>query len=128
MGDPTSFDISKSMELSKLYHMGMAATPTRERIAHPDTSSLELASIMRAAGDPVRLEIVRMLGDGGEHLCGELSQALQIPTSTGSYHLKLLREAGITRTRAVGTQRFISLRVDDLESRFPGLVHVLTAS
>ncbi len=128
MGHLPSFGISKVIELSKLYHMGMPATPTRDRIAHPDTSALDLAAIMRAAGDPVRLEIVRMLGDGGEHLCGELSQALQIPTSTGSYHLKLLREAGITRTRAVGTQRLISLRTDDLESRFPGLVGVLTSS
>ena len=106
----------------------MPVTPTRERIAHPDTSTLDLATIMRAAGDPVRLEIVRQLGDGRERLCGELSTALQIPTSTGSYHLKLLREAGITRTRAEGTQRFISLRSTDLEARFPGLVQVLTSS
>src|ERR687897_881475 len=98
MGYLTSFDISKVIELSKLYHMAMPATPTRDRIAHPETSALDLAAIMRAAGDPVRLEIVRMLGDGGEHLCGELSQALEIPTSTGSYHLKLLREAGNPRT------------------------------
>ena len=53
-------------------------------------------------------------------------QALGIPASTGSYHLKLLREAGVTRTRAEGTQRLICLRSDDLESRFPGLVGVLT--
>ncbi len=46
--------------------------------------------------------------------------------STCSYHLRLLREAGLTRTRAEGTQRFISLRRDDLEERFPGLLGVLT--
>ena len=34
----------------------------------------------------------------------------------------------MTRSRAEGTQRLISLRADDLESRFPGLVAVLTAS
>ena len=39
---------------------------------------------------------------------------------------RLLREAGVTRTRAEKTQRFISLRRDDLERRFPGLVDVLT--
>jgi len=103
-------------------------TSTRERIVHPDVAAFDLATIMRTVGDPVRLEIVRLLGDGGEHLCGELSHALEIPASTGSYHLKLLREAGITRTRAEGTQRLISLRATDLESRFPGLVAVLTAT
>ena len=54
------------------------------------------------------------------------SSALGLPASTGSYHLRLLREAGVTRTRAEGTQRLISLRRDDLERRFPGLVDVLT--
>ena len=49
-----------------------------------------------------------------------------LPVSTCSYHLRLLREAGVTRTRPKGTQRFISLRRDDLEDRFPGLVDVLT--
>ena len=97
-------------------------TSTRERIAHPDVAAFDLATIMRAVGDPVRLEIVRLLGDGGEHLCGELSQRLEIPASTSSYHLKLLREAGVTRTRAGGTQRLISLRRDDLDERFPGLL------
>ncbi|HET6548592.1 MAG TPA: metalloregulator ArsR/SmtB family transcription factor [Solirubrobacter sp.] len=90
-------------------------------------SAFDLATIMRTVGDPVRLEVVRTLADGQEHLCGELSEALGIPASTGSYHLKLLREAGLTRTRAAGTQRLISLRRDDLEARFPGLVGVLTA-
>ena len=104
------------------------ATPTRERIPHPDVSAFELATIMRTLGDPVRLEIVRVLADGGEHLCGELSTKLAIPASTGSYHLKLLREAGLTRTRSEGTQRLISLRSEDLESHFPGLVNVLTAT
>jgi DNA-binding transcriptional ArsR family regulator len=102
--------------------------PTRERIAHPSVEAFDLATIMRTVGDPVRLEIVRLLADNQEHLCGELSQALQIPASTGSYHLKLLREAGLTRTRAEGTQRLISLRAADLEARFPGLVKVLTTT
>jgi DNA-binding transcriptional ArsR family regulator len=95
---------------------------------HPATDALDLATIMRTLGDPVRLEIVRQLADGKEYLCGELSTQLQIPTSTGSYHLKLLREAGLTRTRANGTQRLISLRSEDLEQRFPGLINVLTAT
>src|SRR4051812_9513289 len=106
----------------------MAATTTREKIVHPDVSAFDLATIMRTLGDPVRLEIVRLLADGREQLCGELSTALQIPASTGSYHLRLLREAGLTRSRAEGTQRLISLRTEDLESRFPGLLEVLVAT
>lgn len=105
----------------------MAAPATaREKIPHPATSALDLATIMRTLGDPVRLEVVRLLADGRPRVCGELSAALGLPASTASYHLRLMREAGVTRTRAEGTLRHISLRRDDLEQRFPGLVDVLT--
>ena len=55
--------------------------------------------------------------DGGRHS--------EIPASTLSYHLRLLREAGLTRTRAAGTERHVSLRRDDLEQLYPGLLDVL---
>src|SRR3954452_1106171 len=97
-----------------------------EKIAHPATSALDLATIMRTVGDTLRLEIVRLLADAPPRPCSEVSAAMGLPVSTCSYHLRLLREAGVTRTRAEGTQRFISLRRDDLEDRFPGLVEVLT--
>jgi DNA-binding transcriptional ArsR family regulator len=104
-----------------------AATSAREnKIHHPPTAALDLATIMRTVGDPLRLEIVRVLADGSSRDCGELQRHFGLPASTGSYHLRLLREAGVTRTRAQGTQRVISLRRDDLEERFPGLLDVLT--
>jgi len=103
----------------------MSGTVTARGIPHPPTDAIDLATVMRTLGDPLRLEIVRLLADGRPRMCSELSTALGIPASTGSYHLRLLREAGITRTRADGTHREISLRSDDLEARFPGLVGVL---
>jgi DNA-binding transcriptional ArsR family regulator len=105
-----------------------SAVRLAEKIRHPDTAALDLATIMRTVGDPVRLAIVRELRDGRERACGELQDVLGIPASTGSYHLRLLREAGVTRTRCEGTTRWISLRRDDVEARFPGLVDVLTRS
>jgi DNA-binding transcriptional ArsR family regulator len=99
---------------------------TRERIPHPPSEALDLALIMRTVGDPLRLELVRLLSDDREWACSELQARLGVPASTGSYHLRLLREAGVTRTRAEGTQRLISLRRPDLEARFPGLVEILT--
>jgi DNA-binding transcriptional ArsR family regulator len=103
-----------------------APARTPDRIAHPDVDAFDLATIMRTVGDPLRLQIVRLLADGREWNCGPLAEELGLPASTSSYHLRLLREAGITRSRAAGTQRLISLRRDDLEARFPGLVDVLT--
>jgi DNA-binding transcriptional ArsR family regulator len=95
------------------------------KIPHPPAETLDLVTIMRTLGDPVRLQIVRLLGDGLPRVCNELSGALEIPPSTGSYHLRLLRMAGITRTEAKGTERLITLRRAELDERFPGLVDVL---
>lgn len=96
-------------------------------IHHPSAREIDLATVLRATGDPVRLAVVRLLADGGEHTCTALRKQLEMPASTLSYHLRLLREAGVTRSRPEGTERHISLRADDLEERFPGLVDVLVA-
>ena len=96
-----------------------------ERIRHPEVGSFDLATIMRALGDPLRIEIVRLVDQEGEILCTELYERLGLPNSTGSYNVRQLREAGVTRSRAIGTKRMISIRRDDLESRFPGLLDLV---
>lgn len=104
-----------------------ADSPERaDRIRHPDVDALDLATIMRTLGDPLRLDFVRLLAEEEELLCGDIYDRLGLPASTGSYHARLLREAGVTRARAAGNQRLISLRRDDLESRFPGLIELVT--
>jgi DNA-binding transcriptional ArsR family regulator len=100
-------------------------SPRADRIRHPDVASFDLATIMRALGDPVRLEMVRKVDAEGEILCTDLYDRLGLPGSTGSYQLRQLREAGITRSSAVGTSRVVTLRREDLESRFPGLIDVV---
>ena len=96
-------------------------------IRHPSVSELDLANILRTVGDPIRLAIVQQLLAGGECICTSLNESIDIPASTLSYHLRLLREAGVTRTRAVGTERHVSVRRDDLDRLFPGLLEVLAA-
>ncbi|MGH1552162.1 ArsR family transcriptional regulator [Streptomyces sp. L7] len=39
-----------------------------------------------------------------------------------------MREAGLTSTRAVGRNRYVQLRRDDLDARFPGLLDSLIKS
>jgi DNA-binding transcriptional ArsR family regulator len=97
-----------------------------ERIPHPDVGEIDLAHLLATMGDPIRLEMLRQLSEHGEMTCTQLSDALDLPASTASYHMRLLREAGAVRTRPNGTKRHMSLRAADLESRFPGLVAVLT--
>ncbi|MEV7188389.1 metalloregulator ArsR/SmtB family transcription factor [Kitasatospora sp. NPDC093102] len=88
--------------------------------SHPATDSIELAGIFHALSDPARLSIVTGLAQVDEQCCSDLDVPLS--KSTLSHHLKVLREAGVTTTRVEGTRRLMSLRRDDLDLRFPGLL------
>lgn len=92
----------------------------------PRTTDLKLAAVMAALSDPVRVAVVRALASDGERTCGTFD--LGISKATRSHHFKVLREAGVTHTRAEGTHRHISLRRDDLEARFPGLLDAVLAA
>src|SRR3954464_14354915 len=86
----------------------------------PAAEELELATVLHALSDPVRLRIVRDLADSGACNCGAF--AVPVAKSTLSHHLRVLREAGLTLTEPSGTQRVVSLRRGDVDSRFPGLL------
>jgi DNA-binding transcriptional ArsR family regulator len=86
----------------------------------PEAAEIELAGVLQALSDPVRLAIVEELAAGGEQACGAIP--LPVSASTRSHHFKILREAGVTITRTAGTTRLVSLRRADLERRFPGLL------
>lgn len=81
---------------------------------------LDLASVLHALSDPVRLQIVAKLADGNEHTCG--SFGLPVTKSTSFHHFRVLREAGILTTRTEGKNRFNRLERDQLDERFPGLI------
>ena len=48
-----------------------------------------------------------------------------VAKSTQSNQLKMLREAGIIRMVPQGRRILVSLRKDDLEARFPGLLDAI---
>jgi DNA-binding transcriptional ArsR family regulator len=93
--------------------------PTHE-IPHPGRDDIDLAAVLHALSDPVRLEIVAGLATGEERNCGSFD--VSVTKSTCTHHFRVLREAGLIRQRQQGTMRLNSLRRDDLEARFPGLL------
>jgi DNA-binding transcriptional ArsR family regulator len=88
----------------------------------PDVADIDLVEVLRALGDPVRLEIVRRLSDGRMHCKTTEDWDLGVQKSTASHHMKTLREAGVTRTTVEGRQHWLQLRRADLDARFPGLL------
>jgi DNA-binding transcriptional ArsR family regulator len=86
----------------------------------PAPEEIALEDVFHALSDPFRLEVVRRLATEGEASC----QALECdrPKSSVSHHFRVLREAGLIRTRNEGVTRMNALRRDDIERRFPGLL------
>ncbi|MBT2235148.1 helix-turn-helix transcriptional regulator [Nonomuraea sp. NEAU-A123] len=91
---------------------------------HPATAELRLPKVLAALADPARLLTVRALHRAGESACTRLQQAagLTISRSTFSHHQRVLREAGVIQVRVRGSERILSLRRDDLDACFPGLL------
>ncbi|WP_116245843.1 helix-turn-helix transcriptional regulator [Nocardiopsis sp. FIRDI 009] len=96
------------------------------RAHHPAAEDVALPEIMGALSDPLRIGLIRVLADGGERGWGELRAP--VAKSTLSHHLRVLRDAGVIRTRQEGTRCFVRLRREDLESRFPGLIKAVLAA
>jgi DNA-binding transcriptional ArsR family regulator len=74
--------------------------------------------------DQVRLATMRALVREGESSFATLQKktGLDLSPSTFSYHQRVLHEAGLVQVRVDGSRRFLSIRADDLEDRFPGLL------
>ena len=95
-------------------------------VYHPDRKDITLAGVLYALGDPIRLEIVRLLAAKQELPCAAFD--FSVAKSTMSHHFKLLREAGVLYCRKQGTQHLNSLRCEDLEACFPGLLESVLQS
>ena len=99
-------------------------TSATETPAHPGRDELELAAVLHALSDPVRLLMVRGLAGALEgRSCGSFD--VPVTKSTCTHHFKVLREAGVIQQRQEGTKRVNTLRDEDLEARFPGLLSTI---
>ena len=100
--------------------------PTTDEIAHPLRAEIELADVLHALSDPVRLAIVAELARSEAdtaQTCGSFD--VPVSKSTCTHHFKVLREAGLIHQHPEGTTRLNTLRRDDLEARFPGLLETI---
>lgn len=86
--------------------------------------------MLSALGSPLRLSVVRVLDAGGEYNCGSVLGILGVPSkSTMTHHWRVLRESGVIRQEPSGRENLLSLRREDLDARYPGLLDsVLTGA
>ena len=71
-------------------------------------------ALLKAMADPLRLQVLEALGAGERCVC-ELTSELGLAQSKLSFHLKVLREAGLIEARDEGRWVYYSLRTDAIE-------------
>ncbi|MGX5668312.1 ArsR/SmtB family transcription factor [Rhizobium daejeonense] len=92
---------------------------------HPARDELVLTQVLFALSDPGRLEIVLQLATGPLEMAHCHLNDPSLPKSTKSHLMKVLREAGVIRNEPRGRGRVLSLRRNDLDHRFPGLLDAI---
>jgi DNA-binding transcriptional ArsR family regulator len=95
-------------------------------IIHPSREHIQLVDVLAALGHPMRLQVLKVLASGGEHPCGSILSG--VSKSTLTHHWRVLREGGVIWQKPVGRELLISLRREDLDARFPGLIDVTLAA
>lgn len=90
---------------------------------HPERENIRLENVLTAFGHPLRLTVLRVLAGGGEHACSAVLSG--IPKSTLTHHWRVLRDSGVIWQRPFGRENLLSLRREDLDTRFPGLLEAL---
>ena len=79
-----------------------------------DSGAGELAPLFKAVADPVRLRLLSLIAchDGGESCVCDLLEAFDMTAPSVSYHLKILREAGLISAERRGTWVYYRVNPD----------------
>lgn len=96
------------------------AAPVREPVSKDQAS--QLASVLKALGDPVRLQLLGLIAasDGGEACVCDLTEAFSLSQPTISHHLKVLRLAGLIHSERRASWIYYSI--------VPGALKALTSA
>lgn len=89
-------------------------------------AAASLPDVLYALSDPLRLRIVRQLAEEGDAACGSFE--VRMPKSSLSHHFKVLRDAGVIATTSEGVRRINSLRREELDAAFPGLLEAVLSA
>ena len=89
---------------------------------------MTLGAVLSALADPLRRAVVAELArapQGAERTC--VSFGFPVSKASLTHHFRILREAGLIRQINRGNSRAATLRRDDLDACFPGLLALLAA-
>lgn len=94
----------------------------------PTVTAQEMAAVGAALADPTRVQMLRLMRANEEVACAALEATFSLTKSTISYHVRILRHAGLIRVRKAGKFYHYALMDDVIVRRFPGLLTLLDAT
>lgn len=94
----------------------------------PVVTPQELAAVGAALADATRVQMLRLMQANEEVACAALETTFSLTKSTISYHVRVLRHAGLVRVRKSGKFYHYALLREEIEQRFPGLLALLGAT
>ena len=96
-----------------------AGEPCCEPVVYPDVDraqALRMATVAKALGDPVRLQLLDVLRKHAGKVCVcELVPLFDLAQPTISHHLKVLREAGLVDSERHGLWAYYYVLPDALK-------------
>jgi ArsR family transcriptional regulator len=96
-----------------------AGEPCCAPLAYPDVERRQaerMATIAKALGDPIRLQLVDVLRKHAGRVCVcELTPLFDVGQPTVSHHLKVLREAGIVDSERQGLWAYYYVKPEALK-------------
>ncbi len=87
----------------------------------------EATRFLTALGDPVRLQILYLLGDKGHRNVGDIARNFRLSQPAISHHLKVLKDAGLLDSEKVGQEVFYLLKRDHIVATLRMLADVAAA-
>lgn len=91
----------------------------------PTVTPQEMAAVGAALADATRVQMLRLMQVNEEVACAALESTFSLTKSTISYHVRVLRHAGLISVRKTGKFYHYALVRDQIERRFPGLLTLL---
>jgi len=88
-------------------------------------SADQARDLLRALAEPIRLQVIEALGQGERCVC-DLTGELDLAQSRLSFHLKVLREAGLIAAREEGRWIYYRLQPEALDSLQAWLARLAT--
>jgi ArsR family transcriptional regulator, arsenate/arsenite/antimonite-responsive transcriptional repressor len=102
--------------------IGTITAPARDDVA-------ARVALLKAVADPTRLQVLEQLETVGPRCHCELEEALDVPANRMSFHLKVLRDAGLVVAERQGKRvayRLDAVGVDRVRRALPRVVAAST--